>query len=208
MFLALLAFAIPAILMVLLPGPDSLVVVRGLTHGRRQGAMTALGVLCGVFIWVAAACLGLAALLHASEIGYWVLKLIGACYLIWIGMRTLRAARRPTGEHAADVPPQLARRAGKSGFLAGFLTDILNPKVGVTFVTLLPGFVPHGQSVGWTTFALGLEYVVFTALYFTFLIALSAAVAAWMGRPRIRRRIDAVTGLVLVGFGVRLAAEA
>ena len=98
--------------------------------------------------------------------------------------------------------------AMRSGFWAGFLTDILNPKVGVFFVSFLPGFVPAGQSVGWITLGFGLWYAVLTALYFAALVAISTTVATWMGTARIRRRLDALTGLVLVGFGLRLATEA
>ena len=92
---------------------------------------------------------------------------------------------------------------------AGFLTDLLNPKVGVFFVSFLPAFVPNSAwSVGLTTFALGAWFTVLTAVYFVGLIALSGTVATWMRSPRIRRRLDTLTGLVLVGFGVRLATEA
>jgi threonine/homoserine/homoserine lactone efflux protein len=96
---------------------------------------------------------------------------------------------------------------GGSGFGAGFLTDILNPKVGVFFISFLPGFVPAGHSVGWTTLGFGIWYTVLSALYFIGLIAVSGTIATWMAQARVRRRLDALTGLVLVGFGLRLATE-
>jgi threonine/homoserine/homoserine lactone efflux protein len=208
---ALVSFTLASVLIVLLPGPDSLVVVRGLVRGgRRGGASTAAGVLCGLVVWVAAATLGLSALLRASEIGYDVLKVAGAGYLIWIGVRSLQSMRRTADEVTAegDGPMAPAPLLGGSGFAAGFLTDILNPKVGVFFVSFLPGFVPDGgYSVGWTTLAFGALFTVLTALYFVGLIAVSGTIATWMRMPRIRRRLDALTGLVLVGFGVRLATE-
>jgi threonine/homoserine/homoserine lactone efflux protein len=208
---ALVSFTLASILIVLLPGPDSLVVVRGLVRGgRRGGASTAAGVLCGLVVWVAAATLGLSALLQASEVGYDVLKVAGACYLIWIGVRSLLSIRRTAAEvaEAGDGPMAPARVLGGSGFAAGFLTDVLNPKVGVFFVSFLPGFVPDGHSVGWTTLAFGAIFSALTAVYFLGLIAVSGTVATWMRTPHIRRRLDALTGLVLVGFGVRLATEA
>jgi threonine/homoserine/homoserine lactone efflux protein len=207
---ALVSFTFASILIVLLPGPDSLVVVRGLVRGgRRGGAATAAGVLGGLAVWVAATTLGLSALLRASEAGYEALKIAGACYLIWIGVRSLLAIRRTAGEVAAvgDGPMAPAPMLGGSGFVSGFLTDILNPKVGVFFVSFLPGFVPDGYSVGWTTLAFGIFFTVLTALYFIGLIAVSGTIATWMREPRIRRRLDALTGLVLVGFGIRLATE-
>jgi threonine/homoserine/homoserine lactone efflux protein len=207
---AFVSFTVASVLIVLLPGPDSLVVVRGLVRGgRRGGATTAAGVLCGLVVWVAATALGLSALLQASEVGYEVLKVVGACYLVWIGTRSLLSVRRPVAEVAieGDGPMGPGRLLGGSGFSAGFLTDLLNPKVGVFFVSFLPGFVPQGFPVGWTTLALGTWYAVLTLLYFLGLIALSGTVSGWMRSPRVRRRLDAVTGVVIVAFGLRLAAE-
>ena len=216
MLLALLSFIPAAALIVLLPGPDSLVVVRGLVRdGRRGGVVTAAGVLCGLVVWAVAAALGLSGLLRASDVGYAVLKTVGAAYLLWIGVQSLRSMRRGHDEEiavddAAGGPGATpsALRWRRSGFTAGFLTDVLNPKVGVFFVTFLPGFVPSGFSVGWTTAAFGAFYILLTALYFAGLIGVSATIAQWMSTARIRRRLDAMTGLVLIGFGVRLAAEA
>jgi threonine/homoserine/homoserine lactone efflux protein len=207
---ALVSFTFASVLIVLLPGPDSLVVVRGLVRGgRRGGASTAAGVLAGLAVWVAATTLGLSALLRASETGYEALKIAGAGYLLWIGARSLLAVRRSAGQVAAegDGPMAPAPLLGGSGFGAGFLTDILNPKVGVFFISFLPGFVPAGHSVGWTTLGFGIWYTVLSALYFIGLIAVSGTIATWMAQARIRRRLDALTGLVLVGFGLRLATE-
>jgi threonine/homoserine/homoserine lactone efflux protein len=210
--IALASFTLASVLVVLLPGPDSLVVVRGLVRGgRRGGAATASGVLCGLVVWVGAASLGLSALLEASRLGYDALKVAGACYLLWIGARSLLSVRRsaaPDGGATGGVREPAASRLRGSGFVAGFLTDILNPKVGVFFVSFLPGFVPAGDhAVGWTTLGFGALFAVLTAAYFLALIALSGTVATWMGTPAIRRRLDALTGLVLVAFGLRLATE-
>ncbi|MFC8045503.1 LysE family translocator [Nocardia sp. NPDC057353] len=206
MLAMLLSFTLAAVFLIVLPGPDTLVVVRGLVRGGRAGGIrTSAGVLCGLLVWVAAAVLGLSALVQASEIGYEVLKIAGGCYLVWVGVQSLRALRRTAAELTAATGPALGR---SGGFGAGFLTDILNPKIGVLFVTLLPGFVPAGYPVAWTTLGLGLLYVALSALYCAVLVLAAGRIAGWMQRPRVRRRIDAVTGLVLVGFGVRLAVEA
>ena len=205
MLVPLLSFTAASVLIVLLPGPDSLVVVRGLVRGaRRGGVLTAAGVLCGLLVWVTATALGVSALLRASEVGYDVLKIVGACYLTWLGVRSLLSVRRTTHETVAVETIETMR----SGFWAGFLTDILNPKVGVFFVSFLPGFVPAGHPVGWITLGFGLWYAVLTAAYFATLVAVSSTVATWMSTARIRRRLDALTGMVLVGFGLRLATEA
>ena len=203
MLVAVATFTLAAVLIVLLPGPDTLVVVRNIVRGgRRAGVLTALGNLCGLILWVSAAALGLSALLRASHLGYEVLRIVGAAYLVWLGISAWRA--RATGQ-----APRLDRRGGVlgTGVLAGLCTNLLNPKVGVFFVTFLPGFVPHGDPVGATTLLFGAIFVVLTALYWVLLLGLAAKVTAWMHAPRIRRRMDLITGSILIGFGIRLATE-
>jgi threonine/homoserine/homoserine lactone efflux protein len=202
MLVAVAAFSLAAVLIVLLPGPDTLGVVRSIVRGgRRQGVLTAIGNLCGLAVWVAAAALGLAAVLRASEVGYEALRIAGAVYLVWLGVQAWRS-------RGADKPERDGR-AGVlgTGFGAGLLTNLLNPKVGVFFVTFLPGFVPHGYSVGLTSLLFGAIFVAITAVYWLVLLGLAAKVTAWMNTPRVRRRLDMITGTILIGFGVRLATE-
>jgi threonine/homoserine/homoserine lactone efflux protein len=208
---ALLAFSLAAAAIVLLPGPDTMVVLRGILAGGRATALrTAAGSLTGLVVWVSAAALGLSALLRASEVGYTVLRLAGAAYLVWMGVQALRA--RAAREAAVDAPahqPGAHRRRALlgSGFRAGLATNLLNPKVGVFFVTFLPGFVPAGAPVGTTSLLLGAVYIAETALYFAALLLLVDRISRWLTNPVLRRRMDRVTGLVLLGFGVRLAVE-
>jgi threonine/homoserine/homoserine lactone efflux protein len=201
MLLSLATFTFAAVLIVLLPGPDTLVVVRNLIRGGRPGALrTVLGVLSGLTVWVVTAALGLSAVLRASHDAYLALRLAGAAYLFWIGLQSLRAR--------AQLAEQPSRRGLLgTGYSAGIATDLLNPKVGVFFVTFLPGFVPSGYSVGWMSLLLGSIFVLLTAGYFGVLIAVSGRITSWMATGHIRRRLDRVTGLVLVGFGLRLALE-
>jgi threonine/homoserine/homoserine lactone efflux protein len=149
--------------------------------------------------------LGLSALLKASHVGYDVLRIAGAVYLVWLGISSILLRRtKPDSER----PERPARRGLLGhGFFAGLMTDLLNPKVGVFFVSFLPGFVPHGASVGWTTLLLGAIFIAETALYCALLITLAGRVTSWMNTPRTRRRLDMATGTVLIGFGVRLALE-
>ena len=196
-------FTIAAILIVLLPGPDTLVVVRNLIRGGRKAAIrTVFGVLSGLVVWVFAAALGLSAVLSASHDAYLALRIVGAAYLIWLGVQSLRSRGNPAEEPAAS-----RRRLLGTGFPAGIASDLLNPKVGVFFVTFLPGFVPHGYSVGWMSLLLGGIFLVLTAIYFAILIAASGPVTRWITDVRIRRRMDRITGLILIGFGARLAIE-
>jgi threonine/homoserine/homoserine lactone efflux protein len=212
MLTALVTFAFAAGLIVLLPGPDTLVVVRNLIRGgRRSAALTVIGVLSGLAVWVTAAALGLAALLRASRDGYTTLRVVGAIYLIWLGVNSLRtraAARGAATSKGNELQlPEPPRRLVGTGYRAGLATDLLNPKVGVFFVSFLPGFVPAGHAVGSTSLIFGAIFVVETAMYFALLLALAARVTKWMSEPRVRRRLDRVTGLVLIGFGLRIASE-
>jgi len=204
---ALLAFAAASALIVLLPGPDTLVVVRNLLRGgRRRATSTVVGVLTGLVLWVLAASLGLSAILRASHTGYEVLRYVGGAYLIWIGIQSLRSRVSITTE-AAEAVARHHRPLLGSGYFAGLATDLLNPKVGVFFITFLPAFVPHGASVGPATLAFGAVFVTETLLYFAVLIRLADRVVRWMTDPRTRHRLDRAAGLVFVGFGVRLATE-
>lgn len=204
MFAAVAAFIAAATLIVLLPGPDTLVVVRSLLRGGRRSAVrTVAGVLTGLTAWVAAAALGLSALLRASNAGYTALRLAGAVYLCWLGVQALRARGEPVRDLGAGGRGGLLG----TGYPAGLATDLLNPKVGVFFVTFLPGFVPAGHPVGSTTLIFGAIFVAETAVYFAVLVALAGRVTGWMSQRRTRRRLDRATGVVLVGFGLRLALE-
>ncbi len=199
MLTSLATFSLAATLVVLLPGPDTLVVVRNLVKGgRRVAARTVLGVPSGLTVWVVTAVLGVSAVLRASHDAYVGLRVAGAAYLIYLGLRSLwsRAGTATT-----------SCRPGATGYPAGLLTDLLNPKVGVFFVTFLPGFVPHGYSVAWASLLFGAIFVALTAAYFAILLTASRPVVRLMENKRLRRRMDRGTGLVLIGFGLRLALE-
>jgi threonine/homoserine/homoserine lactone efflux protein len=203
MVTAVATFTLAATLIVLLPGPDTLVVMRNLVQGGRGTAtLTVAGVLTGLSVWVVTASLGLSGLLEASRTGYTVLRIIGAAYLMWIGVQSLRSR---TISAAAD--PVTPRRIIGTGYGAGLVTDLLNPKVGVFFVSFLPGFVPDGHPIGSTSLIFGVIFVVLTGAYFAVLLVLAGRVTRWLARPVIRRRLDRATGAVLIGFGLRLAIE-
>lgn len=207
MLTALLGFAAASALIVLLPGPDTLVVVRNLLRGgRRRAAATVVGVLSGLVVWVVMASLGLAAVLRASHTGYDVLRYVGGAYLVYIGIQALRSRAAPTGLGEGPAPRRLGPLLG-SGYFAGLATDLLNPKVGVFFVTFLPAFVPRGADVGWVTLALGGVFILETLLYFIALIGVADRVVSWMADTRTRRRLDRGAGFVFIGFGLRLATE-
>jgi threonine/homoserine/homoserine lactone efflux protein len=186
-----------------------------LRAGRARARRTVLGVLTGLSIWAAGAVLGLSALLRASHDGYTALRIAGAVYLCVLGIQAFRS-RGATAELATSdgVATTTTGRAGGrrrgvigTGYVAGLTTDLLNPKVGVFFVTFLPAFVPHGEPIGPVTGAFGALFVIETGLYFVLFLTFAQRLMAGMRRPRVRTVLDRCTGVVLVGFGIRLAVE-
>ena len=144
----LLAFALTATLLILAPGPDSMLVMRNtLRGGQRAGWITTCGTMSGLAVWAVAAALGLSALLRVSHVGYDILRLAGAAYLIWLGVTSLRPRRGPTGAGATgDAGGPAGLPHGRAGawrvYLNGLLSNLFNPKIGVFFVAFLPGFIP------------------------------------------------------------------
>jgi len=206
MLLAAASFSLAGALIVLLPGPDTLVVLRSLLRaGPRAAVYTALGVMTGLSAWVLAATFGLSALLRASHDGYLALRLVGGCYLALLGIRALRS-RGATGELDDTAAPGRGGVLG-TGYLAGLTTDVLNPKVGVFMVTFLPAFIPAGASVAATSLLFGVIFIVETGLYFLVFLRFADRLLGLLRRQVFRRRLDQATGAILIGFGVRLALE-
>jgi threonine/homoserine/homoserine lactone efflux protein len=203
MAVALLTFLAAAALIIVAPGPDTLLVTRNVfRRGRRGGLVTGAGTITGLALWSVAAALGLSALLAASEVGYNVVRVAGGLYLIWLGAASLRShGAVPAAPREAPAMPM--HRA----YLSGVLSNLLNPKIGVFFVTFLPGFVPIGAPVGTTAALLGAVFVLETALWLVVLVWLVGRGTGWLSRQGVRRRLDRVTGVVLIGFGIRVAAD-
>ncbi len=202
---SLIAFVAAATIVIIAPGPDSLLVLRNtMRGGRASGSATALGVLTGLLTWAVVAALGLTALLAASRIGYDVLRYAGAAYLVWLGLTSI-FARTPSVARSADAAP--APRRGHN-FLTGLASNLLNPKIGVFFVAFLPAFLPTGAPAVATSLLFGVLFVVETALWFAVLLWLFARGAGWLRRPAVQVRIQRLAGVVLVGFGIRVATQA
>lgn len=200
--LSLLAtFLAAATILTMTPGVDTAMVLRAATvDGRGAAVLAALGIGLGCLVWGAAVALGLGTLLQASELAYAAVKLAGAAYLVWLGAGLLLRPRQAIG--AADPVRGQGRR---SAFWRGLLTNLLNPKVGVFYVTFLPQFVPHGAPVGATIFLYASLHVVLGLVWSAGLIAATVPLGLFLSRPRAVRTLDRLTGAVFVGFGLRLA---
>jgi threonine/homoserine/homoserine lactone efflux protein len=195
----LLAFLGVSAAVICTPGQDTALTIRNtVVGGRRDGIATAAGVAAGQAVWTAAAALGVVALLEASQTAFAALRLVGAAYLVYLGVQALAAALRG----AARV--HAARASRGAPLRQGLVSNLANPKMVVFFTSLLPQF---GDSFG-TLLALGLT---FSLLTFLWLAAYGVAVArarSLFDRAAVRRALDAVTGFVLVALGLRLAAQA
>jgi threonine/homoserine/homoserine lactone efflux protein len=207
---ALLGFALASTLLILAPGPDSLLVLRNtMRGGRKAGLITACGTMSGLAIWALAAALGLSALVRVSHIGYDVLRFAGAGYLIWLGAGSLGLFGRKRAGHAAaerpvpGSPPTRAR-----AYLNGLLSNLFNPKISVFFMAFLPAFIPAGVAAAQFSLALGLWFIAETGLWLAIVAWLTGCGAGLLRRPAAQRWLGRVTGVVLIGFGIRLAAQA
>ena len=197
------AFLGVSLLVIVNPGQDTALTIRNaLAGGRRGGVFTALGVVSGQLTWALAASAGLAALLVASQPAFTALRLAGAAYLVLLGLQLLGSALR--SRRAASPSAHATRRlAPSTAYRQGLLSNLGNPKIAVFFTSLLPQF----GTTFWTMLPLGLCFAALTLVWLTAYAVAVAKAANVLRRPRVRRALDAVTGTVLVAFGVRLAAE-
>jgi threonine/homoserine/homoserine lactone efflux protein len=208
MITALLGFTIASTLLILAPGPDSLLVMRNtLRSGRRAGWVTASGTVSGLLAWAVAAALGLSALLRASHLGYDLVRLAGAAYLVGLGVSSLRNSRRPAAAAAAPGGSSGGFRS-RHAYLSGVLSNLLNPKIGVYFIAFLPGFIPAGAPAGAFSLALGLWFLVETGAWLGALAWMTASGAGWLRRTAVQRWLERLTGIALIGIGLGLVAEA
>lgn len=197
----LLAFLLAVLVVTATPGPAmALVVRRAGLQGFRPAVSTVLGLEAGLFIWALLAGLGLAAVVAASEAAYLVLRVVGAGVLLYLGVRALLAARR---DDPAATPASAHRPARAFG--EGLLVQLANPKAAVFVLALYTQFVPADARVLLTVLLLaGLQVAVESVLYLGLAAAVGSA-GAWFRRSRVRRALDAVSGTVLVGLGLRVA---
>ena len=202
---ALSAFLVAAGLLTVTPGLDTMLVLRtAATEGRRAAAMAALGIQFGCLVWGATVALGLGALLLASRTAYAALIWAGAAYLVWIGLSLL--LRPNPALVALSRPPAAATGAAALGWLRrGALTNLLNPKIGVFYVSFLPQFVPAGWAPAPTIFCLAALHGLLATAWLGLLIAGTARLGRVLRRSGNIAWLDRVTGLVLVSFGLTLA---
>jgi len=194
-----LAFLGVSAVVIVTPGQDTALTIRNtLLGGRRNGVFTALGVSAGQAVWALATSAGVAAVLQKSEPAFVAVKLAGAAYLVFLGLQTLVPALRSRASTPKAAPRGRPLRQG-------FVSNLGNPKMAIFFTSLLPQFA-RGPSFG-ALLVLGLVFCSLTLVWLTAYAFAVAKAGDFLRRSRVRRAIDGLTGAVLVGLGLRLAAE-
>jgi threonine/homoserine/homoserine lactone efflux protein len=203
---SVIAFALAAALLTITPGLDTALVLRtAAVEGPRRAMQAGIGICCGLLIWAVIAGLGLGALLAVSEMAYGALRIIGAGYLLYLGARMIARAGTSarTSEAEGSHPPGSA--SGGGWFVRGMLTNLLNPKVGVFYVTFLPQFIPAGVSVLGMSVLLASIHAMEGVAWFVVLVTATQPLGFWLRQPRVQAGLDRVTGGVLILFGAKLA---
>ncbi|WP_430421301.1 LysE family translocator [Phenylobacterium sp.] len=202
---ALSAYVVAAGLLTLTPGLDTALILRtAAVEGPKRAAFAALGINIGCLLWGAAVALGLGALLAASTLAFNILKWVGAAYLVWLGLNLLL---KPRESFQLTAPAGLMTGGDVAWMRRGFLTNLLNPKVGVFYVSFLPQFLPTGVQAAPFIFLLAVIHVVIGSCWSATLILATRPIAGVLQRAAVVRWLDRVTGGLFLAFGVRLALE-
>ncbi|PEQ01132.1 LysE family translocator [Bacillus toyonensis] len=202
-----LLFIIMSICLIILPGPDTAMATKNtLVAGKMGGVKTVFGTCVALLIHTLAAVIGLSALIVKSALLLSIFKYVGALYLIYIGIKALLAVKNKEGVNTNDVSINNDKEH-TSCFRQGFLTNLLNPKIAVFFLTFLPQFLNPSHNTFIQLLVMGLTYLVLTIIWFAFYIFLIDKISAFMKKPKTQRYIQGLTGIVLIGFGIKLALE-
>jgi threonine/homoserine/homoserine lactone efflux protein len=201
----LLAFTAVSLVVAVTPGPDSLLVLRQtLRWGRGAGIRAGTGAASGSLVWGVCSALGLTAILAASARSYRAVELAGAAYLLWLGVQGWRTKHGPAtaGGRASAPGGRLVK-----GFRAGLLSSVLNPKLGLFFLAVMPQFIPRRAST--TGYALAYAAIdsLVAVVWLVVLAWLGDRAGRWIRRPRARLTLDRAAGVALIGIGLKLAVD-
>lgn len=199
----LAGYLLACLVLVVTPGPDmAFVLGQTLSGGARRGWAAMAGVYAGVGVHILLAALGVAALVAASPALFTLLRIAGALYLLWLGVQAIRSALRRPASGSAEAAPAITLSAA---FRQGFVTNLLNPKVGLFFLAFVPLFVDPGRSPAWLQMLILGPLLPMIALpFYAVLIAAAARIAGRLRASSAGRWLDGVAGTLFVGLGVRM----
>jgi len=198
----LIAYLAAVLLVVISPGPDNILAVsRGLSQGRLAGALSSVGAGLGIMFHTVAAALGLALVLQTSPVAFWVVKGIGAAYLVWLGYKAITSRNL-----ISFLPAQ--RQSLPRVFATGLLSNVLNPKPGLFVVAFIPQFTsPLRGSVPVQMLVYGAIFAVVTAVIFSVLASFAAQLSSWLSRrPRVVAAVNVGAGLTFIAAGLSILA--
>lgn len=198
----LFSFLFAITILTLTPGFDTALVLRSaVAQGAKRASVTALGITLGCLVWGVAVGFGLGALLLASEMAYNLLKWLGAAWLLYLGLKLLLKPRQT----AVDTQQPALQQGYLACFSRGLLGNLLNPKVGIFYVSFLPQFIPAGASVALWCSLMALTHMLLGLIWNAILIGGSHYFAGHLRKPRVLKVMDRLTGCVFIGFAAKLA---
>ena len=207
---ALFSFTVAAGLLTITPGLDTALVLRtAAVEGRKQALLAGVGIFFGCLLWGAAASFGLSALLAVSSVAYDMLRIVGAIYLGYLGIKLFIRAYTCTSSTNAVEPDSEGQERGDGSrwFRRGLLTNLLNPKVGVFYLSFLPQVIPAGVSVWSFSILLALIHAAEGLLWFLLLTNATESLSHWLKQRRVVMALDSAMGAVFVAFGLKLAFD-
>ena len=195
----MISFILMTLFVVMSPGVDTaLITKRTISGGKKEGLLMAFGITVGSLGHTLAATLGLSALVLQSAVAFSILKWVGAIYLIYLGIQSLKSRKR------SDIVTDTQLNTKGSPFKEGFLSNLLNPKVAVFFITFLPQFVSSQEKAMIELFAMGSFYSILSILWFVFYVFCLTYIREWLLSATVQNYMERLTGIVLIGFGIKL----
>ena len=207
-----ITFIVAVTLLTVSPGADTMLVFRSvLKRGQAAGLMTTLGICTGLFVHASLSALGLSVILVRSALGYEIVKGLGACYLIGLGLWTLIEARRRSNRLDADhkMPPTaaLVKKGRPQAFIEGLLNNVLNPKPAIFYLAFLPQFINPSDPVFLKSLMLAGIHFAIGIVWLALLVILIGKIGAWVTRASVRQKLEMTTGAILIGLGIGLMFE-
>lgn len=202
-------FTVVALLIVMVPGVDSLLVLKNtITYGKGAGMLTMVGIIVALIVWTTLAVLGLATVISKSIIVFMFIKYAGAAYLVYLGIQSWRAKAQNMKLVEQSVVTKGRFKSNKLNcFTQGVTTDLLNPKTLLLYVTLMPQFINPSDSVNLQLILLAAILMAISVIWLTAIVAIINLIRNWFLQEKIQQLFNKLTGGILIGLGIKIATE-